>query len=146
MSLIRWDPFRDVMSLQERMNRLFSDTLARGSSEESTGTWAPPVDIYEDGEKLVLKAELPGVRKEDLEVKVENNVLTLQGERRQEKDVKSEHFHRVERTYGTFVRSFTLPAGMVTDQIRAEFRDGVLTLTLPKAEEAKPKLIKVLAA
>jgi HSP20 family protein len=108
------------------MNRLFSDTLARGSSEESTGTWAPPVDIYEDGENLVLKAELPGVRKEDLEVKVENNVLSLQGERRQEKDVKNEQFHRVERTYGTFVRSFTLPAGMVTDQVRAEFRDGVL--------------------
>jgi HSP20 family protein len=146
MSLVRWDPFRDLLSMQDRMNRLFSDVFGRTTGEEATGAWLPAVDIYEEGDNLILQAEVPGVAKNDLDVRVENNVLTLSGERRQQKEVRDEQFHRLERAYGKFVRSFTLPVGIDTDKIKAEFRDGLLTLTLPKVEEAKPKRIKVLAA
>lgn len=146
MTLVRWDPFRDLAGLQDRMNRLFSDTLTRTGGEDGAGAWLPPVDIYEDGESLVLQAEVPGVRKEDLDIRVENNVLTLSGERKQEKETTEEQYHRVERSYGRFVRSFTLPVGIDTEKTKAEVHDGLLTLTLPKAEEAKPKRIKVLAA
>lgn len=146
MTLVRWDPFRDLLGLQDRMNRLFSDTLVRTTGEDATGAWVPPVDIFEDGENLVLQAEIPGVRKDEVDIRIENNVLTLSGERKQEREVKDEEVHRVERAYGRFSRSFTLPVGIDADKIRAELRDGLLTLTLPKAEEAKPKRIKVLAA
>lgn len=146
MSLVRWDPFRDLLTMQDRMNRLFSDAFSRTAGEEATGAWLPAVDIYEQGDNLVLQAEVPGVGRDDLDVRVEGNVLTLSGERKQQKEIKDEQFHRLERSYGKFVRSFTLPVGIDTDRIKAEFRDGLLTLTLPKAEEAKPKRIKVLAA
>jgi HSP20 family protein len=132
--------------MQDRMNRLFSDAFSRTAGEEATGAWLPAVDIYEQGDNLVLQAEVPGVGRDDLDVRVEGNVLTLSGERKQQKEIKDEQFHRLERSYGKFVRSFTLPVGIDTDRIKAEFRDGLLTLTLPKAEEAKPKRIKVLAA
>jgi len=146
MTLVRWDPFRDLIALEDGMNCLFSGVQAHGSVDTSAGEWSPTVDIYEEGHNLLLQAELPGVNKDDVEVQVEGNVLTLRGERRQEKDNKENQYHRVERTYGTFKRSFTLPAGIDRDKIRAEYRDGVLRLTLPRAEEAKPKNIKVLAA
>ena len=146
MALVRWDPFRDLFSLQERMNRLFSDTLSRESFEPAGGDWLPAVDIYEDGDSLVFQAELPGVNKDDVEVQVEGNVLTLRGQRKKEKEVNGEQYHRVERYYGGFVRSFTLPTGIDKEKIRAEYRDGVLRLDLPKGEGAKPKKIKILAA
>ncbi len=146
MRLVRWDPFRDLIALEDRVNCLFSGVQAHGSVDASSGEWSPTVDIYEEGHNLLLQADLPGVNKDDVEVQVEGNVLTLRGERRQEKDVKENQYHRLERTYGAFKRSFTLPAGIDRDKIRAEYRDGVLRLTLPRAEEAKPKNIKVLAA
>jgi HSP20 family protein len=135
-----------MVSMQDRMNRLFSDAFTRTAGEEATGAWLPAVDIFEEGDNLILQAEVPGVGKEELDVRVENNILTLSGERRQQKEIKDEQFHRLERSYGKFVRSFTLPVGIDTERIKAEFKDGLLTLTLPKAEEAKPKRIKVLAA
>jgi HSP20 family protein len=132
--------------MQDRMNRLFSDAFTRTAGEEVTGAWLPAVDIFEEGDNLILQAELPGVGKDDVDVRVQNNVLTLSGERRQQKEIKEEQFHRLERSYGKFVRSFTLPVGIDTEKIKAEFREGLLILTLPKAEEAKPKRIKILAA
>lgn len=146
MTLVRWDPFNDLFSFQDRMNRLFSNAQTRGLAEASTGAWTPTVDIYEEGDTLVLQAELPGVKKDDVEVQLEGNVLTLRGERRQEKDIQEDQYHRLERIYGTFMRSFTLPAGINRDKIQAEYRDGVLRLTMPRAEEARSKKIKVLAA
>lgn len=146
MALIRWDPFREMTSLQERMNRLFSDVLARspvGEEEITRGAWVPAVDIYEKNECLVIKAELPGIRKEDVTVEVEDNTLTLKGEKKFESDVKEESYHRVERSYGSFQRSFTLPATVDQAKVKAVFKDGILEITLPKVEEAKPKQIKV---
>jgi len=146
MTLVRWDPYRELLSVHDRVNRLFSNAFTRTDGEEASGFWVPPVDIYEEGDNLILKAELPGVRKEDLDVSVENNLLTLSGERRQESEVKEDQFHRLERFYGKFTRSFTLPVGIQTGHIHAEVRDGILTVTLPKAEEAKPKRIQIKAA
>ena len=146
MSLIRWDPFREMTSLQERMNRLFSGVLARsplGEEEITKGAWVPAVDIYETHESLILKAELPGIAKEDVSVEVEDNTLTLKGEKKFEAEVKEENYHRVERSYGNFQRSFTLPATVDQEKVKAKFKDGILEITLPKVEEAKPKQIKV---
>ena len=147
MAIVRWEPIRDLVSIQDRMNRIFQDAF-RGvpASEEDWalgGNWAPPVDIYEHEGNLVLKAELPGIDPKDVDVRVENNVLTLQGERKFESEVKREEYHRVERAYGTFSRSFTLPNVVDTGNIKAEFKDGVLRVTMPKREEAKPKQISI---
>jgi HSP20 family protein len=114
-----------------------------GESELSTRTWAPPVDIYETENDIVLKAELPGVDPKDVEVKVEDNTLYLKGERKFEKEVANENYHRVERSYGSFARSFSLPNSINTEKVKAEFKDGLLTLTLPKREEAKPRTVKI---
>ena len=146
-TLTRWDPFRDLSTLQDRMDRLFGDTLARfrstfGEPVEGVG-WLPAVDTVETEESIMLKADLPGIDPKDVEVEVENGTLTLRGERRQEKDVKEENYRRIERSYGSFVRSFTLPNTVDTEKIQAEYRSGVLELTLPKRAEAKPKQIKV---
>jgi HSP20 family protein len=111
--------------------------------EVSTRTWAPPVDIYENDDSLVLKAELPAINPDDVEIRVEDNTLYLKGERKAEKDVKEQNYHRVERSYGTFARSFSLPNSVDADKVVANYRDGVLTLTMPKKEEAKPKTIKI---
>jgi HSP20 family protein len=147
MAIVRWEPFRDLLSLQERMNRLFDDSFrgARGSDEDWAlgGSWAPAVDIYEQDGNIVLKAELPGIDPKDVDVRVENNTLTLRGERKHDQEVKRENYHRVERTYGSFTRSFTLPNVVDTNNIKAEYRDGVLRMTLPKREEAKPKQISI---
>jgi HSP20 family protein len=132
--------------LQERMNRLFEDSFVRSRSLEedlALGAWTPAVDIYEEQDRIVLRADLPGVRPEQLEIKVENNTLTLAGERRFEKDVKKENYHRVERQYGAFSRSFSLPGTVNPEKIQAEHRDGVLEIVLPKREESKPKQIKI---
>ncbi len=149
MAIVRWEPFRNLMTAQERMNRIFNDAfrgVGSAAGEEDWalgGAWAPAVDIYEHEGNLVLKAELPGIDPKDVDVKVENNVLTLQGERKFESEVKREEYHRVERAYGTFSRSFTLPNVVDTDKIKAEFKDGVLRVVLPKREEAKPKQISI---
>jgi HSP20 family protein len=150
MAIVRWEPFRDLVTIQDRMNRIFEDAFRgvprQGTSEEDWalgGSWAPPVDIYEHDGTLVLKAELPGIEAKDVDVRVENNVLTLRGERKFDQEVKRESCHRVERAYGTFTRSFTLPNVVDTTNIKAEFKDGVLRVTLPKREEAKPKQIQI---
>jgi len=145
MAIVRWEPLRDLMTTQREFDRLFrgvfSPVLAEG--EVSTRTWAPPVDIYEDGDNLVLKAELPGVNPDDVEIRVEDNTLYLKGERKFEKEVKEQNYHRVERSYGNFTRTFSLPNSVDSDKVTANFKDGILTLTMPKKEEAKPKTIKI---
>ena len=151
MAIVRWEPFRDLMSLQERMNRLFDESFrsraGAGAGHEEDwalgGSWAPAVDIYEHEGNIVLKAEIPGIDPKEVDVRVENNVLTLRGERKIDTEVKRESYHRVERAYGTFSRSFTLPNVVDTEKIKAEYRDGVLRVTLPKREEAKPKQISI---
>jgi HSP20 family protein len=146
MSMVRFDPFRDLAVLQDRMNRLFNDTYqVRGREDEmlSRGTWTPPVDIYERDGSLVLKAELPDLRREDIDVTVENNTLTIRGERKLDSEIKEESFHRIERAYGTFARTFTLPATVDAGKIAAEYRNGILTIALPFREEAKPRTINV---
>ena len=146
MSIIRWEPFRDLVSTQDRFNQLFNDTFARAfgdQQEVSPRAWIPPVDIFETGDSLVLKAKLPGINPDDVEIRVEDNTLYLKGERKFEKEVKEENLHRVERSYGTFTRSFALPNTINADTVKAEYESGVLTLTMPKREEAKPRTIKI---
>lgn len=146
MALIRWDPFREISTLQERMNRLFSEVARRSPVAEEEmiqGAWIPPVDIFETGDSIVIKAELPGISKEDITLEVKENTLSIKGEKKFEKDVKEESYHRVERSYGAFQRAFALPSTVQQDKVKAKFRDGILEVTLPKAEEAKPKQIKV---
>jgi HSP20 family protein len=152
MAIVRWEPFRDLMSLQDRMNRLFDESYRstqRGGADDEWalgGSWAPAVDIYEQGTDIVLKAELPGVDPKDVDIRLENNVLSLRGQRKLEGEVKRENYHRVERSYGTFSRSFTLPTVVDQASIKAEFKDGMLQVVLPKREEAKPKQIQVSVA
>ncbi len=149
MQIVRWEPFRELVSTQDRLNRLFNNTFSR-FFEEGDGstlrTCAPPVDVFETDQNVVIKAELPGVKPEDVEVRVEDGSLYLKGERKFEKEVKEENYHHIERTYGNFVRSFPLPNSVNADEAKAEYKDGVLTLTMPKREEAKPKTIKILAS
>jgi HSP20 family protein len=143
---LRPDPLKELLDLQERMNRLFDQTLARTRGEEegiAASTWMPAVDIYETPDRVVMKAELPGLSREDVEINVRDNTLSLRGERRFEKEVKEENYLRIERAYGSFQRSFSLPATIQQEKIKAIFKDGVLEVTLPKAEEARPKQIKI---
>ena len=148
MTLVRWDPFRELEDMSERLNRVFSRPSLRNSGKENltVADWMPTVDISETEGEYLIKAELPEVRKEDVKVTVENGVLTLQGERRQEKEEKGKRFHRVERSYGSFVRSFTLPESVDEGSVKAEYKDGVLNLHLPKSEKVKPKAIDVKVA
>lgn len=148
MTLVRWDPFRELEDMSERLNRVFSRPSLRNSGKENltVADWMPTVDISETEGEYLIKAELPEVRKEDVKVTVENGVLTLQGERRQEKEEKGKRFHRVERSYGSFVRSFTLPESVEESSVKAEYKDGVLNLHLPKSEKVKPKAIDVKVA
>jgi HSP20 family protein len=148
MTLVRWDPFRELEDMSERLNRVFSRPSLRNSGKENltVADWMPTVDISETEGEYLIKAELPEVRKEDVKVTVENGVLTLQGERRQEKEEKGKRFHRVERSYGSFVRSFTLPESVDDSSVKAEYKDGVLNLHLPKSEKVKPKAIDVKVA
>jgi HSP20 family protein len=149
MAIVRFEPFRDLLSLQERMNRLFNESYRSQQSSEDDwalgGTWAPAVDIYEQDNNIVIKAELPGVDPKDVDIRLDNNVLTIQGERKFDNEVKKESYHRVERSYGAFTRSFTLPNTVDPNSIKAEFKEGVLRITLPKREEAKPKQIQIQA-
>lgn len=142
--LTRWDPFRELNSLQQRMNQLFEQQYGSGREESLTaGAFVPPVDIYEDEHTIQLKLEVPGIDEKDLDIKVENNTLTVSGERKLEKEEKEENFHRVERRYGSFTRSFTLPNTVSTDDVQADYDNGVLKIKLNKRAEAKPKQIKV---
>jgi HSP20 family protein len=142
-TLSRWEPFRGVGSLQEQINRVFDDVVGRTTDESAMSTWVPAVDIYETEHELVVKADLPDVDPKDLDIRVENNLLTIHGERKFEKKVSEENYLRVERSYGTFSRSFSLSNSVNPEAIKADYQNGVLTLSIPKREEAKPKQIKV---
>src|SRR5437867_12597049 len=148
MALVRFQPFvDDFQALQDRINRIFQDTsVSRFGGDETMGAWTPLCDSYEEGDNIVVKAELPGVDKSNIDVQVENNVLTLRGERKRDNEVKSENLYRTERFFGAFTRSFTLPVSVDTEKIRAEYKDGVLQVFLPKVEEARPRKIKVLTS
>jgi HSP20 family protein len=145
MSIVRYDPFRDLRSLQQEVNRLFTGNFARAFDEEGMvgGSWSPSVDIYENKDQIVLEAELPGMNREDFDLSVENNTITLRGERRFEKKDETDNYHRVERAYGSFTRSFTLPNTVSAEGATADYRNGVLRVTLPKREDTKARRIEV---
>ena len=145
MAISRWDPFRDLSVLQERMNRLFEDAGRgyRGDEAAATTSWSPAVDIYETENEIMVRAELPGIDRKDIALSLDNNVLTLKGERRFEKETRQENYHRIERAYGTFSRAFSIPAIVDEEKIRADYKDGILTIALPKKEQVKPKQIKI---
>src|SRR5215203_6556963 len=147
MNIIKYDPFREMRSLQDEVNRLFASSFSRGNNESDLmrGAWSPQVDIFENQNEIVLEAELAGMRPEDVDISIENNVLTIHGERKFEKKDESDNFHRVERSYGSFTRSFTLPPTVRSENANAEFENGVLRLTLAKREEAKPHRIEIKA-
>lgn len=142
MAITRWDPFREVVSLQNRLNSIFRE-MNETEDPVAAASFVPAVDIYEDAEKLVLKLEVPGIEEKDLDVRVENHTLTVQGERKLEEEEKQENFHRIERRYGSFYRAFTLPNSVDTESVGAKYTAGVLRLELKKKPEAQPKQIKV---
>ena len=149
MALVRWDPFRELEEVSDRLNRMFARPAARTSNGKETmivADWTPSVDISETEGEYQIKAEIPDVKKEDVKVTVEDGVLTIQGERKHEKEEKGKKFHRIERSYGSFVRTFSLPDVIEEEKVKAEFKDGVLNLHLPKSEKAKPKAIEVKVA
>ncbi len=146
MALIRWDPFREMSALQERMNQLFADVRGQGNVREEEITrsaWIPAVDIFETREAIVLKAELPGITAQDISVEVKDNILILKGEKKFKKETQEENYYRMERSYGSFQRAFTLPGTVQQEKAKATFRDGILEIALPKVEEARPRQIKV---
>jgi len=142
-TITRFEPFSVAGTLQDQINRVFNDVLARGGEDSNLTTWAPAVDIFETEHELVVKADLPDIDPKDLDIRVENNILTIRGERKFEKKVDQDNYMRVERAYGSFARSFSLANTVNTDAIKADYQNGVLTLNIPKREEAKPKQIKV---
>jgi HSP20 family protein len=145
MNIVRYDPFRELRSLQDEMTRLFTGVAPAGAGREDmmNGAWSPRVDIFENKDHLVLEAELPGMNRDDFELSFENNVLTLSGERKFEKKTDEGNYHRVERSYGSFTRSFTLPQTVTADGAKAEFNNGVLHVSLPKREETKARKIEI---
>lgn len=144
MPIVKVDPFRELAAMQDRMARLFGDVYLRDEDTGFKGSWTPAVDIFEtENHDLVVKAELPGMSREDIEVTVEHNTLVLKGTKKFDADVKEENYRRIERTYGTFHRSFTLPTTVDTARVGADFKNGVLTVTLPFREEARPRTISV---
>lgn len=142
-SITRWDPFRGLSTLQDEVNRLFDSTFKGNSSSSTLTAWAPAVDIYETENELVVKADLPDISEKDIDVRVENNMLTIRGERKFDQTVKEDNFLRVERAYGAFSRSFSLPNTVNTEGIQATYKNGVLQVELPKRAESKPKQVKV---
>jgi HSP20 family protein len=147
MTLVRWDPFREFAQIQDKFNRAFTDAYGRTGSDEgflTSGAWVPPVDIYQNGEQeLVLKAELPDMTREDIDITVDRGTLTIKGEKKFAGEPKEEQFHRIERRYGAFSRSFSLPETVDPNKVSADYKNGVLTVRLPLREEAKPRSIKV---
>jgi HSP20 family protein len=146
MALARWNPAQDLMQMREEMDRLFNQFVRRGDGEEGSwirGMWAPLVDIYENNDAYVLKAELPGFTKDDVQIELHNDRLIIRGERKQETEAKEEQYHRRERAYGRFERAFVLPTMIDADKVTANFKNGILELRLPKSEAAKPKRIAI---
>jgi len=146
MAIVRFDPFRELTTMHDRINRIFGEMYTRRGDDDilSRGDWIPPVDIFEnDKHEIVIQAEMPGLKKEDIDLRVENNTLTLRGERKRESEVKEDHYHRVERAYGMFSRSFSLPSTVDAGKVSADYKDGVLTVVLPTREEARPRQIQV---
>lgn len=154
MAIVTWQPFRELAAMQHRLDRMFSDTLPRAyagfrvpsGEDQGLGAWAPAVDIFETDQNVVLKAELAGVDPKDVEVRVENNTLYLKGQRKVDTEVKEENYHRVERSFGSFARSFALPDSVDADKVAAEYQNGILTLTIPKKEKAKSRAISIKVA
>jgi len=140
--LRRWDPFRELVNLRDDMDRLFNTFFGR-PPEETEGFWSPTVDIEEDSENYLAKAELPGIKKEDIKISVRGNLLTLSGERKHISEMKNKTFHRIERSFGKFSRTIALPSDVDSDKVKAAYKDGILTVTLPKPESTKPKEIEV---
>ena len=146
MNLVRWNPWREMNTLQHRLNHLLADSFfqpSRSEDELSLGTWHPVVDMYDEDDRIIIKAELPGMEKKDISVDVKDRVLTLSGERNYDDEVKEENYYRRERAYGKFQRSFSLPADVNSDNIKADFKDGLLKIEVPKPEKQKPKEITV---
>ena len=144
MAIVRWDPFRDMQSLQRSINRLFDDAFFRGEdSLPAAPSWMFPVDVKESPDKVVVRAEIPGVRSEDIKVNLHDGQLTIQGERKQEKEERGDQYIRVERSYGSFYRAFSVGVPVKADQIKAGYKDGILEVVLPKEEKAKPKEIQI---
>ncbi|MBX3333095.1 MAG: Hsp20/alpha crystallin family protein [Nitrospira sp.] len=149
MALVRWDPFRELEEVSDRLNRMFARPATRAANGKETmivADWTPSVDISETEGEYQIKAEIPDVKKEDVKVTLEDGVLTIQGERKHEKEEKGKRYHRIERSYGSFIRTFSLPDVIDEDKVKAEFKEGVLNLSLPKSENAKPKAIDVKVA
>jgi HSP20 family protein len=145
-TLAKWDPFRDVQALQDRVNRALFEPFGRLAPADFSTAWFPPVDIHEESDRVILRAEIPGVSRDDIDLNVENGTITLRGEKKQEKSTEGDGAYRLERFYGTFSRSFVLPTTIDPEKIKATCKDGVLEVVLPKAEEARPRKIKVLAS
>lgn len=144
MALVKWEPFRDLMAMQDRMTRLIDETLSRIWKEEVVrGVWSPPVDILERGDELVLKVDLPEVSQSEIDIRVEGSTLIIQGERRLIKDAPEENYIQIERPYGTFRRTFTIPRMIEQEEIKASYKDGVLRIVLPRKQETQPKQIVV---
>jgi HSP20 family protein len=144
MTIVRWDPMRDVVAHQERMSRMLEASYGRPQEDLTRGAWVPAVDIYSNGQhELVLKAELPDMKEDEIDLTVENNTLTIRGEKKLDTHVAEDQFHRIERSYGSFARTFALPPTVDAGQVSAEYKAGVLTVRLPLREEAKPKQIKI---
>lgn len=146
MNIVKWDPFRDLSTIQDRVNRLFEDTLTKfkgGEVERFASGWEPAVDVYETNNEIVMKVELPGLQKDNVSIELKDNILTIKGERKFEEEVKKEDYHRIERSYGYFQRSFSLPSTIQQDKVKANFKDGILDIKLPKAEKAKPTQIEI---
>lgn len=149
MNLVKWDPFRELEDVSARLNRIFGRTATRSEADREllkVADWMPSVDISETGASYLIKAEIPGVNKDDVKVTIQNGMLTIQGERKQEKEEKDKKFHRIERSYGSFVRSFSMPDDADESAVKAEFKDGMLNVTLPKSEKAKAKAINISVA
>lgn len=145
MAMTKWDPFRDLMGIENELNRLFGRTFGGDDGASLRGAWAPPLDLYETGEKFVMKMDLSGVSPEDVDISVEDSTLVIRGERRFYDEQKEESFHRIERRFGEFVRSLTLPSSADAEKIEASFDRGVLAIEVPRKEEAKPKKIPIKA-
>ena len=143
MAIIRWDPFRDLVNLQEKMNRLFEDSLGSRNEMLYRGSWVPPVDVYECDGKIFIKAEIPGVESDDIAVEVKENVVTIRGERKLDEELRKENYHRIERSYGVFQRSFALPGEVEESEVNAVFCDGVLEVILPRPPDHQPRKIEV---
>jgi len=145
MTLVRWDPLQQLVAMSNRLNGTLNDPYMP-RTEDTFGSWTPPVDIFEKQDHLIIRAEIPGVQKEDMDLRIENGVLTLHGERKPDTEIREDTAHRVERVYGMFTRSFTLPTTVDAAKVAATYKDGILEVSIPKAETAKPKQVEIKAA